>query len=174
MIGGDPWGPFASQGSVLVFTSFMSWALVPTFYHDWGFGGRGWAAQLRNLSDHDVSDRGGALIALAGLIFALREDARRKFAPLISRRWTAPLSEERAPGGPIKALFFALLLFGFGILVSALAVSQLGAAGLRVGPRPANAMLHAGRAQEVRALYGLLKVAPAHAALGARSSGYRC
>lgn len=151
MIGGIL-GAFASQDLFWLYF-FHELALVPTFIMI-GVWGRG---ADRNYATFQITMylTVGALIALAGLIllYAKMPADVRTFD---IAAMTAHFQKEALPKAD-QSFIFALLLFGFGILVSLWPFHSWAPLGYGSAPT-GNAMLHAGVLKKF-GLYGLLKVA---------------
>ncbi|MGB0743549.1 MAG: complex I subunit 4 family protein, partial [Opitutales bacterium] len=142
-------GTFASI-DVFFFYFFHEFALIPTFIMIgiWGGAGRRGAA-----IEMTIYLTVGALLSLIGLIALYAESGATSFSLPELRDYLAsqPLSET------IQNNVFALLLFGFGILVSLFPFHSWAPKGYAVAPTGA-AMLHAGVLKKF-GLYGLLQIA---------------
>ncbi|MGJ8651778.1 MAG: complex I subunit 4 family protein [Opitutaceae bacterium] len=142
-------GTFASV-DVFFFYFFHEFALIPTFIMIgiWGGAGRRGAA-----IEMTIYLTVGALLSLLGLIALYVTSGAESFSLLELRNHLAsqPLSET------IQSNIFALLLFGFGILVSLFPFHSWAPKGYAVAPSGA-AMLHAGVLKKF-GLYGLLQIA---------------
>jgi len=160
MIGGIL-GAFASQ-DLFWFYFFHELALVPTFIMIgvWGRGGQ------RNYATFQITMylTVGALIALAGLIL-LYAKMPAEVRTFDIAAMTAHFQKNALSAGD-QSLIFALLLFGFGILVSLWPFHSWAPLGYGSAPT-GNAMLHAGVLKKF-GLYGLLKVAMPMLPLGAQ------
>jgi len=145
-------GAFASL-DLFFFYCFHEFALVPTFIMIgvWGSG------ENKNYATFQITIylTIGALIALAGLILLYLQmpAGQRSFSIVQLTRYFA--------ANPITAasqnLIFALLLFGFGILVSLWPFHTWAPLGYGAAPT-ATAMLHAGVLKKF-GLYGLIRIA---------------
>ncbi|MGB0409288.1 MAG: complex I subunit 4 family protein [Opitutales bacterium] len=142
-------GTFASI-DVFFFYFFHEFALIPTFIMIGVWGGadrRGAAIEMT------IYLTVGALLSLLGLIALYIESGVDSFSLLALRNYltSQPLSET------IQNNVYALLLFGFGILVSLFPFHSWAPKGYAVAPTGA-AMLHAGVLKKF-GLYGLLQIA---------------
>jgi len=141
-------GTFASV-DVFFFYFFHEFALIPTFIliGIWGGVGRRGAA-----IEMTIYLTLGALLSLIGLIALYAESGASSFSLPALRDYLAsqPLSET------VQTNIFALLLFGFGILVSLFPFHSWAPKGYAVAPSGA-AMLHAGVLKKF-GLYGLLQI----------------
>jgi NADH-quinone oxidoreductase subunit M len=95
----------------------------------------------------------GAMLSLLGLIALYLHSGAHSFDLVSLRAWTLPTGAATGSGHKI----FALLLFGFGILVSLWPFHSWAPSGYAAAPAPA-AMLHAGVLKKF-GLYGLLQIA---------------
>lgn len=142
-------GTFASI-DVFFFYFFHEFALIPTFIMIgiWGGAGRRGAA-----IEMTIYLTIGALLSLLGLIALYIESGAESFSlpELRSYLLSQPLEDT------IQNNIFALLLFGFGILVSLFPFHSWAPKGYAVAPTGA-AMLHAGVLKKF-GLYGLLQIA---------------
>jgi NADH-quinone oxidoreductase subunit M len=142
-------GTFASV-DVFFFYFFHEFALIPTFIMIgvWGGAGRRGAA-----IEMTIYLTLGALLSLLGLIALYSQSGADSFSlPALRDYLTAqPLQET------VQNNIFALLLFGFGILVSLFPFHSWAPKGYAVAPTGA-AMLHAGVLKKF-GLYGLLQIA---------------
>lgn len=142
-------GTFASI-DVFFFYFFHEFALIPTFIMIgvWGGAGRRGAA-----IEMTIYLTVGALLSLLGLIALYAESGADSFSLLELRNYLTaqPLDET------IQNNIYALLLFGFGILVSLFPFHSWAPKGYAVAPTGA-AMLHAGVLKKF-GLYGLLQIA---------------
>lgn len=142
-------GTFASI-DVFFFYFFHEFALIPTFLMIgiWGGAGRRGAA-----IEMTIYLTLGALLSLLGLIALYVQSGVESFSLLELRNYLSaqPLTET------VQSNIFALLLFGFGILVSLFPFHSWAPKGYAVAPTGA-AMLHAGVLKKF-GLYGLLQIA---------------
>ena len=150
-------GTFASI-DVFFFYFFHEFALIPTFLMIgiWGGAGRRIAA-----IEMTIYLTLGALLSLLGLIALYVQSGVDSFSLLELRNYLSahPLTET------VQNNIFALLLFGFGILVSLFPFHSWAPKGYAVAPTGA-AMLHAGVLKKF-GLYGLLQIAAPLLPLGA-------
>jgi len=142
-------GTFASV-DVFFFYFFHEFALIPTFIliGIWGGAGRRGAA-----IEMTIYLTLGAMLSLLGLIALYVESGADSFALPELRDYLAaqPLADT------VQHNIYALLLFGFGILVSLFPFHSWAPKGYAVAPTGA-AMLHAGVLKKF-GLYGLLQIA---------------
>ncbi|MFU8847678.1 MAG: complex I subunit 4 family protein [Opitutales bacterium] len=142
-------GTFASV-DVFFFYFFHEFALIPTFIMIgiWGGAGRRGAA-----IEMTIYLTLGALLSLLGLIALYVESGAASFSLPELRDYLAaqPLADT------VQNNIYALLLFGFGILVSLFPFHSWAPKGYAVAPTGA-AMLHAGVLKKF-GLYGLLQIA---------------
>jgi NADH-quinone oxidoreductase subunit M len=142
-------GTFASI-DVFFFYFFHEFALIPTFLMIgiWGGPGRRGAA-----IEMTIYLTLGALLSLLGLIALYLQSGVDSFSLVELRNYLSaqPLGET------VQGHIFALLLFGFGILVSLFPFHSWAPKGYAVAPTGA-AMLHAGVLKKF-GLYGLLQIA---------------
>ncbi|MGB0334801.1 MAG: complex I subunit 4 family protein [Opitutales bacterium] len=142
-------GTFASV-DVFFFYFFHEFALIPTFIMIgiWGGAGRRGAA-----IEMTIYLTLGALLSLLGLIALYSQSGVDSFSLQALRNYLVaqPLNET------VQNNIFALLLFGFGILVSLFPFHSWAPKGYAVAPTGA-AMLHAGVLKKF-GLYGLLQIA---------------
>ena len=142
-------GTFASV-DVFFFYFFHEFALIPTFIMIgiWGGAGRRGAA-----IEMTIYLTLGALLSLLGLIALYSQSGAASFSlpELRDYLMAQPLQET------VQNNIFALLLFGFGILVSLFPFHSWAPKGYAVAPTGA-AMLHAGVLKKF-GLYGLLQIA---------------
>ena len=142
-------GTFASV-DVFFFYFFHEFALIPTFLMIgiWGGAGRRGAA-----IEMTIYLTLGALLSLLGLIALYVQSGVDSFSLQELRNYLVaqPLAET------VQSNIFALLLFGFGILVSLFPFHSWAPKGYAVAPTGA-AMLHAGVLKKF-GLYGLLQIA---------------
>lgn len=142
-------GTFASV-DIFFFYFFHEFALIPTFLMIgiWGGAGRRGAA-----IEMTIYLTLGALLSLLGLIALYVESGADSFSFIELQKYLAaqPLAET------VQNNIFALLLFGFGILVSLFPFHSWAPKGYAVAPTGA-AMLHAGVLKKF-GLYGLLQFA---------------
>ncbi len=153
-------GAFASL-DLFFFYFFHELALVPTFIMI-GVWGRG---ERKNYATFQITLylSAGALIALLGLIALYLQAGAGTFdiPAIASHIQDHPLSSSA------QRFIFALLLFGFGILVSLWPFHTWAPLGYASAPSPA-AMLHAGALKKF-GLYGLIRIALPLLPDGARS-----
>lgn len=142
-------GTFASV-DIFFFYFFHEFALIPTFLMIglWGGAGRRGAA-----IEMTIYLTLGAMLSLLGLIALYVQSGADSFSLLELRQYLVqqPLAET------VQNNIFALLLFGFGILVSLFPFHSWAPKGYAVAPTGA-AMLHAGVLKKF-GLYGLLQIA---------------
>jgi NADH-quinone oxidoreductase subunit M len=142
-------GTFASV-DIFFFYFFHEFALIPTFLMIglWGGAGRRGAA-----IEMTIYLTLGAMLSLLGLIALYVQSGADSFSLLELRQYLTqqPLAET------VQNNIFALLLFGFGILVSLFPFHSWAPKGYAVAPTGA-AMLHAGVLKKF-GLYGLLQIA---------------
>ncbi|WP_269525976.1 complex I subunit 4 family protein [Coraliomargarita parva] len=142
-------GTFASV-DVFFFYFFHEFALIPTFIMIgmWGGAGRRGAA-----IEMTIYLTLGAMLSLLGLIALYVKSGASSFSLPVLRDYLAaqPLADT------VQGNLFALLLFGFGILVSLFPFHSWAPKGYAVAPTGA-AMLHAGVLKKF-GLYGLLQIA---------------
>lgn len=155
-------GAFASL-DLFFFYCFHEFALVPTFIMIgvWGSGER------KNYATFQITIylTIGALLALAGLILLyLQEPAGQRTFDVV--QLTRYFGASPIPAAA-QNLIFALLLFGFGILVSLWPFHTWAPLGYGVAPT-ATAMLHAGVLKKF-GLYGLIRIALPMLPEGART-----
>ena len=142
-------GAFASQDLFLLYF-FHELALVPTFIMI-GVWGRG---DQKNYATYQITIylTAGALVALVGLILLyVKGPGTFDIQEMTAHFQKTPLSMGE------QSFIFALLLFGFGILVSLWPFHSWAPLGYASAPT-ANAMLHAGVLKKF-GLYGLLRIA---------------
>lgn len=142
-------GTFASV-DVFFFYFFHEFALIPTFIMIGIWGGAGRRAAAIEMTIYLTL---GALLSLLGLIALYVQSEANSFSLIELRQYLTaqPLSET------VQSNIFALLLFGFGILVSLFPFHSWAPKGYAVAPTGA-AMLHAGVLKKF-GLYGLLQIA---------------
>ena len=142
-------GTFASV-DVFFFYFFHEFALIPTFIMIGIWGGPGRRAAAMELAVYLTL---GALLSLLGLIALYVNSGAESFSLPELRNFLAaqPLGES------LQANIFALLLFGFGILVAIFPLHSWAPKGYAMAPTGA-AMLHAGVLKKF-GLYGLLQIA---------------
>ncbi|MFP4068797.1 MAG: NuoM family protein [Opitutales bacterium] len=142
-------GTFASV-DVFFFYFFHEFALIPTFVMIGIWGGHGRRGAAIEMTIYLTL---GALLSLLGLIALYVQTGAEAFSLPVLRDYLAsqPLSET------VQSNLFALLLFGFGILVSLFPFHSWAPKGYAVAPTGA-AMLHAGVLKKF-GLYGLLQIA---------------
>jgi NADH-quinone oxidoreductase subunit M len=151
LIGLGAMGAFISV-DLFYFFSFHEVALIPTFLlvGMWGHGDRSGAAW--RMTVYLMLGSVVLLVGLIGLYLALPETARSLDWRVLAETLRAnPL----APG--IQFIVAALLLIGFGTLVSLVPFHSWAPGGYASAPAPA-AMLHAGVLKKF-GLYGLMRVA---------------
>ncbi len=141
-------GVFASV-DVFFFYFFHELALIPTFIMVgvWGGRDRGYAAMKMT-----IYLTLGAMISLAGLIALYVKSGAESF-DLIALR--AAITAQPI-GETLQNNIFALLMFGFGILVSLWPLHTWAPLGYGAAPS-SNAMLHAGVLKKF-GLYGLIQI----------------
>lgn len=142
-------GTFASV-DVFFFYFFHEFALIPTFIMIGLWGGVDRRSAAIEMTIYLTV---GALLSLLGLIALYVESGVDSFSLLELRNYlkSQPLDET------IQNNIYALLLFGFGILVSLFPFHSWAPKGYAVAPTGA-AMLHAGVLKKF-GLYGLLQIA---------------
>jgi NADH-quinone oxidoreductase subunit M len=142
-------GTFASV-DIFFFYFFHEFALIPTFIMIGMWGGPGRRGAAIEMTIYLTL---GAMLSLLGLIALYIQSGADSFSLLELRNYLAvqPLSET------VQNNIFALLLFGFGILVSLFPFHSWAPKGYAVAPTGA-AMLHAGVLKKF-GLYGLLQIA---------------
>ena len=142
-------GTFASV-DLFFFYFFHEFALIPTFIMIGIWGGPDRKSVAMELTIYLTL---GALISLIGLIALYLESGADSFSMIELRAYLAanPLQET------VQSNLFALLLFGFGILVSLFPFHSWAPKGYACAPSSA-AMLHAGVLKKF-GLYGLLQIA---------------
>jgi NADH-quinone oxidoreductase subunit M len=150
-------GTFASV-DVFFFYFFHEFALIPTFIMIGIWGGEGRRGAAIEMTIYLTL---GALISLLGLIALYAQTGADTFSLPVLRDYLVaqPLSET------VQSNIFALLLFGFGILVSLFPFHSWAPKGYAVAPTGA-AMLHAGVLKKF-GLYGLLQIAAPLLPMGA-------
>ncbi len=142
-------GTFASV-DVFFFYFFHEFALIPTFIMIGIWGG---TARRKAAIEMTIYLTFGALLSLLGLIALYAQTGAGSFSfPELRDYIAAKPLEEIA-----QKNIFALLLFGFGILVSLFPFHSWAPKGYAVAPTGA-AMLHAGVLKKF-GLYGLLQIA---------------
>lgn len=142
-------GTFASV-DVFFFYFFHEFALIPTFIMIGMWGGaerRGAAIEMT------IYLTLGAMLSLIGLIALYVTSGAESFSLLALREYLVSQSLSET----VQSNIFALLFFGFGILVSLFPFHSWAAKGYAVAPTGA-AMLHAGVLKKF-GLYGLLQIA---------------
>ncbi|WP_308984604.1 complex I subunit 4 family protein [Thalassobacterium sedimentorum] len=142
-------GTFASI-DVFFFYFFHEFALIPTFLMIGMWGGVGRRGAAIEMTIYLTL---GALLSLLGLIALYVQSGADSFSLIELRNYLSaqPLSDT------VQNNIFALLLFGFGILVSLFPFHSWAPKGYAVAPTGA-AMLHAGVLKKF-GLYGLLQIA---------------
>ena len=142
-------GVFASV-DVFFFYFFHELALIPTFIMVGIWGGRDRSYAAMKLTIYLTL---GAMLSLIGLIALYVKSGATSF-DLISLRQTLTAQPIAAT---VQNNIFALLMFGFGILVSLWPLHTWAPLGYGAAPS-ANAMLHAGVLKKF-GLYGLIQIA---------------
>lgn len=142
-------GTFASI-DIFFFYFFHEFALIPTFIMIGIWGGAGRRSAALEMTIYLTL---GAMLSLLGLIALYVSSGAESFSLIELRSYLAsqPLAET------VQSNIFALLLFGFGILVSLFPFHSWAPKGYAVAPTGA-AMLHAGVLKKF-GLYGLLQIA---------------
>ncbi len=142
-------GTFASI-DIFFFYFFHEFALIPTFIliGVWGGAGKRMAA-----IEMTIYLTLGALLSLLGLIALYVQSGADSFSLLALRDYLAA----QPIASTVQTHLFALLLFGFGILVSLFPFHSWAPKGYATAPTGA-AMLHAGVLKKF-GLYGLLQIA---------------
>lgn len=142
-------GTFASI-DIFFFYFFHEFALIPTFIMIGIWGGAGRRSAAIEMTIYLTL---GAMLSLLGLIALYVGSGAESFSLIELRQYIAsqPFSET------VQNNIFALLLFGFGILVSLFPFHSWAPKGYAVAPTGA-AMLHAGVLKKF-GLYGLLQIA---------------
>lgn len=142
-------GTFASV-DIFFFYFFHEFALIPTFIMIAVWGGTGRRTAAMEMTIYLTL---GAMLSLLGLIALYVTSGAESFSLPELRTYlaTQPLSET------VQSNIFALLLFGFGILVSLFPFHSWAPKGYAAAPTGA-AMLHAGVLKKF-GLYGLLQIA---------------
>lgn len=142
-------GTFASI-DIFFFYFFHEFALIPTFILIGIWGGEGKRAAAMEMTVYLTL---GALLSLIGLIALYVKSGAESFSLIELREHLANQSFAETAQSNI----FALLLFGFGILVSLFPLHSWAPKGYATAPTGA-AMLHAGVLKKF-GLYGLLQIA---------------
>ncbi len=142
-------GTFASV-DVFFFYFFHEFALIPTFIMIGVWGGAGRRAAAIEMTVYLTL---GALLSLLGLIALYLQSGAETFSLPALREYLLA----QPPGEMLQSNLFALLLFGFGILVSLFPFHSWAPRGYGAAPSGA-AMLHAGVLKKF-GLYGLLQIA---------------
>ena len=142
-------GTFASI-DIFFFYFFHEFALIPTFILIGIWGGAGKREAAMEMTIYLTL---GALLSLVGLIALYVSSGVDSFSLIALRDHLAkqPIAET------VQSNLFALLLFGFGILVSLFPLHSWAPKGYATAPTGA-AMLHAGVLKKF-GLYGLLQIA---------------
>lgn len=142
-------GTFASI-DIFFFYFFHEFALIPTFIMIGVWGGAGKRGAAIEMTIYLTL---GALLSLLGLIALYVQSGADSFSLLALREYlaTQPIA------ATMQTHTFALLLFGFGILVSLFPFHSWAPKGYATAPTGA-AMLHAGVLKKF-GLYGLLQIA---------------
>jgi len=151
LVGLGALGAFLSV-DLFYFFSFHEVALIPTFLllGIWGQGDRSGAAWRMTL--YLMFGSLVLLVGLIGLVLALPETARTlDWRVLTEALQTNPMAGDR------QTILAALLLVGFGTLISLVPFHSWAPGGYASAPTPA-AMLHAGILKKF-GLYGLLRIA---------------
>ncbi|MFP4165703.1 MAG: NuoM family protein [Opitutales bacterium] len=141
-------GTFSSI-DVFFFYFFHEFALIPTFIMIGLWGGPGRRSAAIEMAVYLTL---GALLSLLGLIALYHESGASSFSLPAIREYLA----ESPPGETAQHNIFALLLFGFGILVSLFPFHSWAPRTYALAPTGA-AMLHAGVLKKF-GLYGLLQI----------------
>lgn len=141
-------GVFASV-DVFFFYFFHELALIPTFIMVGVWGGRDRSYAAMKMTIYLTA---GAMISLVGLIALYVKSGSKSFDLIALKAYLAanPFAES------LQTTLFALLLFGFGILVSLWPLHTWAPLGYGAAPS-SNAMLHAGVLKKF-GLYGLIQV----------------
>jgi len=142
-------GVFASV-NLFYFYFFHEFALIPTFILIGWWGGPGGRSAALEMTIYLTL---GAMLSLLGLLALYYHSGAHSFDLITMRAWSLPAG----PGSGTENKIFALLLFGFGILVSLWPFHSWAPTGYAAAPTPA-AMLHAGVLKKF-GLYGLLQIA---------------
>jgi NADH-quinone oxidoreductase subunit M len=142
-------GTFASV-DIFFFYFFHEFALIPTFIMIGIWGGAGKRGAAIEMTIYLTL---GALLSLLGLIALYVKSGADSFSLLALREYLVaqPIADT------VQSNIFALLLFGFGILVSLFPFHSWAPKGYATAPTGA-AMLHAGVLKKF-GLYGLLQIA---------------
>lgn len=142
-------GVFASV-DVFFLYFFHELALIPTFIMVGVWGGRDRSYAAMKMTIYLTI---GAMLSLVGLIMLYVKSGAHSFDLIVLRSYLAahPLPET------LQSNIFALLMFGFGILVSLWPLHTWAPLGYGAAPS-SNAMLHAGVLKKF-GLYGLIQVA---------------
>jgi NADH-quinone oxidoreductase subunit M len=142
-------GTFASV-DIFFFYFFHEFALIPTFIMIGVWGGPGKRGAAIEMTIYLTL---GALLSLLGLIALYVQSGADSFSLIALRDYLAmqPIADT------VQNNIFALLLFGFGILVSLFPFHSWAPKGYATAPTGA-AMLHAGVLKKF-GLYGLLQIA---------------
>ena len=142
-------GTFASV-DIFFFYFFHEFALIPTFIMIGVWGGAGKRGAAIEMTIYLTL---GALLSLIGLIALYVQSGADSFSLITLREYLVaqPIADT------VQNNIFALLLFGFGILVSLFPFHSWAPKGYATAPTGA-AMLHAGVLKKF-GLYGLLQIA---------------
>ena len=142
-------GVFASV-DVFFFYFFHELALIPTFIMVGVWGGRDRSYAAMKMTIYLTA---GAMISLVGLIGLYVKSGSKSFDLIALKAYLAnqPFADS------LQTTVFALLVFGFGILVSLWPLHTWAPLGYGAAPS-SNAMLHAGVLKKF-GLYGLVQVA---------------
>lgn len=141
-------GVFASI-DIFFFYFFHELALIPTFILIGIWGGHGRRTAAIEMTIYLTL---GALLSLVGLIALYAESGFQSFDLISLREYLAVTPASEA----VQNNIFALLLFGFGILVSLFPFHSWAPRGYAAAPSSA-AMLHAGVLKKF-GLYGLIQI----------------
>ena len=142
-------GLFASV-NLFYFYFFHEFALIPTFILIGWWGGPGGRSAALEMTIYLTL---GAMLSLLGLLALYIHSGAHSFDLASMHAWSLPATAGAGSGHKI----FALLMFGFGILVSLWPFHSWAPSGYAAAPAPA-AMLHAGVLKKF-GLYGLLQIA---------------
>jgi NADH-quinone oxidoreductase subunit M len=141
-------GVFASV-DIFFFYFFHELALIPTFIMVGVWGGRDRSYAAMKMTIYLTA---GAMISLVGLIALYVKSGSKSFDLIALKTYLAsnPFADS------LQSTIFALLVFGFGILVSLWPLHTWAPLGYGAAPS-SNAMLHAGVLKKF-GLYGLIQV----------------
>jgi NADH-quinone oxidoreductase subunit M len=154
-------GVFASV-NIFYFYFFHEFALIPTFILIGWWGGPGGRSAAMEMTIYLTL---GAMLSLIGLIALYMVSDAPSFSLVDLGLWL----RDNGLGAHTQYKIYALLLFGFGILVSLWPFHSWAPTGYAAAPAPA-AMLHAGVLKKF-GLYGLLQIAVPLLPLGAAHWG---